>query len=282
MDSIRKGKYVSRISHDNDIIFLVDKIITKNNQKIALLTGIVERVEADSPLEDLKIVDKKVVYENLRNLDKKIKNRLNTTLNSIKTKKDIFSRNNNFENKIITGKILHLDGDKKYSEKSYYYYKKVGLNAIVKNVPEYKQPKIVYNLLTIYKPDILIITGHDGMIKKDMGYNDIYNYRNSRHFINTVKEARRYDAETNNHTVIFAGACQSYFEALIIAGANFASSPARILIDFLDPLIIAEKVAFTEKYKYITIDDIATELRDGKRGVDGIGANGKMVKLKFT
>lgn len=282
MDSIRKGKYVSRISHDNDIIFLVDKIITKNNQKIALLTGIVERVEADSPLEDLKIVDKKVVYENLRNLDKKIKNRLDTTLNSIKTKKDIFSRNTNFENKIITGKILHLDGDKKYSEKSYYYYKKVGLNAIVKNVPEYKQPKIVYNLLTIYKPDILIITGHDGMIKKDMGYNDIYNYRNSRHFINTVKEARRYDAETNNHTVIFAGACQSYFEALIIAGANFASSPARILIDFLDPLIIAEKVAFTEKYKYITIDDIATELRDGKRGVDGIGANGKMVKLKFT
>ncbi len=30
----------------------------------------------------------------------------------------------------------------------------------------------------------------------------------------------------------FAGACQSYFEALISAGANFASSPARILIDF--------------------------------------------------
>lgn len=32
--------------------------------------------------------------------------------------------------------------------------------------------------------------------------------------------------------VIFAGACQSYFEAIISAGANFASSPARILIDF--------------------------------------------------
>ena len=174
---------------------------------------------------------------------------------------------------------MHLDGDKKYSEKSYYYYKKTGLNAIVKNVPEYKQPKIVYNLLTIYKPDILIITGHDGMIKKNIGYNDIYNYRNSRHFISAVKEARRYDLETNNNTVIFAGACQSYFEALIIAGANFASSPARILIDFLDPLIIAEKVALTEKYKYITIDDIAQDLRDGKRGVDGIGANGKMTQI---
>lgn len=72
------------------------------------------------------------------------------------------------------------------------------------------------------------------------------------------------------------GACQSYFEAIISAGANFASSPARILIDFLDPLVIAEKIAFTEKCKYITIDDIAKELRDGKSGVSGIGANGKM------
>ena len=73
------------------------------------------------------------------------------------------------------------------------------------------------------------------------------------------------------------GACQSYFEAIISAGANFASSPARILIDFLDPLVIAEKIAFTENYKYITIDDIAEELRDGKNGVSGIGANGTMI-----
>ena len=96
-----------------------------------------------------------------------------------------------------------------------------------------------------------------GMIKRGINYNDIYNYRNSMHFINTVKEARRYDAEENKKTVIFAGACQSYFEAIMLAGANFASSPARILIDFLDPLVISEKVATTEQYKYITIDDIA-------------------------
>lgn len=114
------------------------------------------------------------------------------------------------------------------------------------------------------------------MIKRGTNYDDIYNYRNSRHFINTVKEARRYDKENKKETVIFAGACQSYFEAIIRAGANFASSPARILIDFLDPLIIAEKVATTEKYKYITIDDIAKELRDGKKGVGGFGTNGRM------
>ena len=114
------------------------------------------------------------------------------------------------------------------------------------------------------------------MIKRGTRYNDIYNYRNSRYFIETVKEARRFDNEYNKDLVIFAGACQSYFEAIISAGANFASSPARILIDFMDPLVVAEKIAFTENYKYITIDDIARELRDGKNGVSGIGARGKL------
>ena len=91
------------------------------------------------------------------------------------------------------------------------------------------------------------------MIKNGARYKDIFNYRNSRHFIQTVKEARKYDETQGKNLVIFAGACQSYFEALMDAGANFASSPARILIDFLDPLIVAEKVALTDKYKYITI-----------------------------
>ncbi len=114
-----------------------------------------------------------------------------------------------------------------------------------------------------------------GMIKHGTRYKDIYNYRNSRHFIQTVKEARRYDEKHEKNLVIFAGACQSYFEALMEAGANFASSPARKLIDFLDPLIVAKSVAITDKNRYITIDDFVEELRDGKRGVNGLGAMGK-------
>ena len=116
------------------------------------------------------------------------------------------------------------------------------------------------------------------MIRSETGYHDIYNYRNSRHFIQTVKEARRYEREMGKDLVIFAGACQSYFEALIMAGANFASSPARILIDILDPLIVAEKIATTDDIKYVTIKDIEKELRDGKRGVGGVGANRKEEK----
>ena len=113
------------------------------------------------------------------------------------------------------------------------------------------------------------------MIKNGARYRDIYNYRNSRHFIQTVKEARRYDEKHGKKLVIFAGACQSYFEALMDAGANFASSPARILIDFLDPLVVAKSIALTDKNKYIIIDDFVDELRDGKKGIDGIGARGK-------
>ena len=152
------------------------------------------------------------------------------------------------------------------------------INAIVKNIPENRQPKVVYNLLKMYKPDILVITGHDGMLRKGYGYYDIYNYRNSRHFISTVKEARRYEKDTNSDLVIFAGACQSYFEALMQAGANFASSPARILIDILDPLIVAKEVAITSSDKYIRIEDIEDELRDGRRGVGGTGAKRKKKK----
>lgn len=276
MNKIEKGDIVARKSYGKDILFNVKRIVKTNKGDIALLSGVIERIEADSKLADLEKIDSKIAKKNIKEIEEKMNKRIE------EYKKDeykiaiIAQEEKRIQRKVVTGKILHLDGDKKYSEKSYYYYKKLGLNAVVKNIPEYKQHKVIYRLLTQYNPDILVITGHDGMIKRGTNYNDIYNYRNSRHFINTVKEARRYDAEKNNKLVIFAGACQSYFEAIISAGANFASSPARILIDFLDPLIVAEKVATTEEYKYITMEDIVKELRDGKKGVGGIGANGKM------
>ena len=59
------------------------------------------------------------------------------------------------------------------------------------------------------------------------------------------------------------------------AGANFASSPGRILIDFIDPIIIAEKIATTEENKFVTTTDIIKEIKEGSKGVGGIGAMGK-------
>lgn len=267
MREIKKGDVVTRNSYGNDIIFSVKRILKLDKQKeIAILKGIDVRVEADAPIEDLKLVSKEELIKREAEFERMIKERV---------EKDMVYKENRRKEIVYTGKILHLDGDKRYSEKSMMYYKKMGLKAVVKNIPENKQPRAVYRLLTIYNPDILVITGHDGMIKNGARYRDIYNYRNSRHFIQTVKEARRYDETHNKNLVIFAGACQSYFEALMEAGANFASSPARILIDFLDPLIVAKSVAIADKNKYITIDDFVNELRDGKKGVNGLGARGK-------
>ena len=264
MRKIKKGDNVTRNSYNNDIIFKVDKIIEKiDGIQIVILKGIDVRIEADAEIQDLRLVDKKEKKKAEMKLEERIEKNISE---------------NNYDERlkgiIKTGKILHLDGDKKYANKSVMYYKKMGLNSIVKNIPENKQPKVIKNLLMIYNPDILVITGHDGMIKNN-AINDIFNYRNSRHFIETVKKAREFEKISKKNLVIFAGACQSYFEALISVGANFASSPARILIDFLDPLIVAKNVAETDNMKYVTIDDFASELRDGKNGVDGIGARGK-------
>ncbi len=265
MGEIKKGDYVTRNSYNNDIVFCVKRIIKlSNNKKIAILKGIDIRIEADAYIEDLKIIGEKEMQEHEEELEKRIINSIFKTKVEKRTKEII-----------KTGKILHLDGDKKYAEKSMMFYKKMGLKAIVRNIPENKQPKVVYRLLSIYNPDILVITGHDGMIKNNSRYSDLLNYRNSRHFINTVKKAREFEATSKKDLVIFAGACQSYFEALMEAGANFASSPARILIDFLDPLVVAKNVAITENNKYITIDDFESELRDGKKGINGLGARGK-------
>lgn len=273
MEEIKKGDVVGRISYKEDILFVVKKIIVlKDRKKIAILKGITERIEADSEFKDLHLIPREKVKQKIEELDVRVEKRI---LNEQKNKKDIQINENRLRSSIVTGKILHLDGDRKYSEKSLKYYRRMGLNAIVKNVSEYMQPRVVYTLLVRYRPDVIVLTGHDGMIRKETGYNDIYNYRNSKYFIEAVKEAKRYERDNNRDISIFAGACQSYFEALILAGANFASSPARILIDILDPLIVAERIATTSYTKYLTIDDIENNLRDGKRGIGGVGSKRK-------
>ena len=112
------------------------------------------------------------------------------------------------------------------------------------------------------------------MIKKGTKYGDLSNYRNSKYFAKAVIEARKIQPSSNK-LAIFAGACQSFFEAIMASGANFASSPGRILIDFMDPLIVAEKIAITDRNKFVTINDLVSELRDGKKSIDGSGVMGK-------
>ena len=150
MREIKKGDIVSRKSYNHDIIFLVKKIIKLNNKKeVAILKGIDVRILCDAPIEDLKIVSKEEQKKREKELEERI---------LYKIERERTYRENRRKEVVYTGRILHLDGDKKYSEKSIMYYKKMGLNAIVRNIPENKQPKVVYRLLQIYNPDILVIT----------------------------------------------------------------------------------------------------------------------------
>ncbi len=162
MNKIKKGTIVVRKSHGKDIIFYVKRIIKTKESTIAILRGLTERIEADSDIDDLVLVEKDIIQKKLLDEKEKIQKRVDKKYGiGIISKEE-----SRLKEKIITGKILHLDGDKRYSQKSYNYYKKLGLDATVKNIPEYKQPKVVYQLLKIYKPDILIVTGHDRDDKK--------------------------------------------------------------------------------------------------------------------
>lgn len=149
MKIIKIGDIVARKSHNKDVIFIVDTII---NNKIAILTGITTRLKADSYIDDLEKVDKERVQD--------VFNNINERIHKISNEKEI-NKSNFFkrsEKVIYTGRILHLDGDKKYSEKSNMYYKKMGLQAIVRNIPEYKQVNMANSLIDKYKPDILVVT----------------------------------------------------------------------------------------------------------------------------
>ena len=157
MSKINVGDVVSRNSYKNDILFSVKRIIRTKDGDIVLLKGILERIEADCVIEDLKIVDKEEYHKALQKLEDRLESRLESKQNR-NYQIAILTKNRKTQEKIVTGRILHLDGDKRYSEKSYRYYKKLGLNAIVKNIPEYKQPRVVYYLLKTYNPDILIVT----------------------------------------------------------------------------------------------------------------------------
>ena len=91
------GDYVSRKSYNNDIVF---EIIDINND-IAYLKGINIRLEADSNISDLVIVDNKNIVDD-SDIDNSILRELNLD------RKDYF---------YLPGKILHIDGDSFYLER---------------------------------------------------------------------------------------------------------------------------------------------------------------------
>ena len=254
LPNFKIGDVVARKSYTYDVLF---KVVGYNLNGQIDLVGINVRITADAYEYDLKLINSDELKLKLKNIENNRKERINRSISSI-NRKNYYNRDNNYmyyqnnyrdvytKDKLFKkpGKVLHIDGDEEYTLKCREMYKKLGINAYVLNIPESEQYRQVYNLLKKVNPNILIITGHDAFIKRRNDIYNIDNYKNSKYFVQSVLEARRYEHSLDD-LVIYAGACQSYYEAIISAGANFASAPKRVLIDMTDPIIVAQN-AFGE------------------------------------
>lgn len=283
------GDIVARKSYGYDVFFKVVDISEKDGEQYFTLKGISYRIEADAPKSDLVVQpDSKVseyrekccrLAENYTE-SSRMKGRRIGSIYAVRyrgyPKKAYYRDTSNDEDGKIKrpGKILHLDGDKEYMETCLEEYRKLKLNAIGYYVPEKEQPGRVADFLKKDLPDILVLTGHDGFIKGENSYTNISSYRTSQYFIEAVKEARRINNDMDG-LVIFAGACQSMYNEIIKAGANFASAPFRDLIHALDPVRVCQKVAYTSIDRVLDAEEVIGNTITGKTGIGGVQTRGK-------
>lgn len=73
MNKIKKGDIVVRKSHGKDVIFYVKRIIKTKKDTIVILCGLAERIEADSNIDDLELVEKETIQRKLLDEKEKIK-----------------------------------------------------------------------------------------------------------------------------------------------------------------------------------------------------------------
>ena len=143
----------------------------------------------------------------------------------------------------LPGKILHIDGDNDYLERCMKFYEDMRVKANGISLSEIDMGSKITSLLKEFEPDIVVITGYE---------------------------------KSHDKLIIIAGACQSNYEELIRAGANFASSPKRINIHALDPAIIASSIALSDRNKSIDLIHLIDRTKYGKDGIGGIITNGTM------
>ena len=111
MSTIKKNNIVVRKSYGKDIIFKVVEILEIKKQKIAVLKGITERIQANSPIEDLEIIDKEEVEKTIRRFDDTIKTKIKKEKIEPSKNYGINILNKITNSRIKKGRILHLDGD---------------------------------------------------------------------------------------------------------------------------------------------------------------------------
>lgn len=249
--SFNIGDYVTRKSYNNDIIFKIVKI----EEDLYYLEGKNTRLCADAMVEDLELSHENDDEEFLKKIEI-----------------PELERDDYF---YLPGKILHIDGDQEYLNRCLSYYNKCNIMAAGVLEKEENMSKNMSTWLREYNPDIVVITGHDAYYRKRGNRDNLNSYKNSKYFVDSVKAARLYE-KSHEKLIVIAGGCQSNYEELIKAGANFASSPKRVNIHALDPAIIAVKMGFSDINKDISLKNILENTKYGSSGIGGIITKGTM------
>ncbi|HBP63008.1 MAG TPA: sporulation peptidase YabG [Desulfosporosinus sp.] len=265
------GDIVARFSHQQDILFHVAEIHGNlEGRGTVILKGLNLRLLANAPISDL-IVKRPAEVANYEREDNRMIYQKLHKLTS-ERKADLDDKSDFFE---IPGRVLQVDGDQEYLSQCIKTYKQMGIQAKGICKSEIEQPKAIRKILQENPTDILVLTGHDAFIRGKKDFHSLDSYRSSRYFVESVLEARRFQHDMDT-LVIFAGACQSNYEAILSAGANFASSPKRMLIHAFDPVFVVERIAFTPMDQIVSVKDILMHTITGTDGVGGIETRGQM------
>ena len=230
---MKVGDIVVRKSYNKDITFKIVNLQETGKGVVYILKGINLRILADSLSEDLELISK----DNVDEIDKVFNRKINTSIKKVlmsrlgvnkKYRSALVDKSKDTKNKEVAfgrpGKVLHIDADAEYMNTCLKVYKQLSIEAVGYVIPEKDQSSSVVELIKSIRPDIVVITGHDGMVKGAKNYLDLANYKNSKYFVDTVAEIRTYQPSYDD-LVIFAGACQSCYEAILDAGANRTKLP---------------------------------------------------------
>ena len=188
------GDLVGRKSHGLDILFKIESFSADG--KTVYLKGTDLRLIADAPYEDLELLNageinrhrQKYIRKSSEILTKLQKHRLRNVDNflsraKINYKKDL-REPEIFE---LPGSVLHIDGDKEYLNLCMNTYRQLNIKAVGFCVNECEQANVIKDYLLEYMPDILILTGHDGILKGRKNFSNLENYRNSANFVRAKK-----------------------------------------------------------------------------------------------
>ena len=140
-DVVKVGDIVGRRSYNSDTMFRIEEI----HGDIAYLMGIFFRLTADAPISDLEIISREE-YQRAEQIEF---DQYRTILPPVMSQMRSYDNGDFY----ISGRILHIDGDEEYLQKSIKLYKYAKVYAQAFAIPEKEMgvrvPELVKKLISL-------------------------------------------------------------------------------------------------------------------------------------